>query len=220
MPEDWLPTERLRQEHTAVGFYLSGHPLDDYVGALKRKQVLTLAELEQKASGGTVVAKIAGSVAGKQERKSARGNRFAFVQLSDTTGLYEVTVFSDTLEKFRDLLEPGQNVVLSVKAEMVADQLKLLAQAVQPVDGAVADAAAMGLKVFVNDEKAVGSIATRLIEISQGAGPRGRGPVHLVLTHPDLPGEVEMALPKEYPLNPQVKGALKHIQGVQMVEEF
>jgi DNA polymerase-3 subunit alpha len=220
MPEDWLPTERLRQEHTAVGFYLSGHPLDDYAGALKRKNVLTLAELEQKAQGGTVVANLAGPVAGKQDRKSARGNRFAFVQLSDPTGLYEVTVFSDTLEKFREYLEAGQNVVLSVKAELEADQLKLLAQAVQPVDASVADAAAMGLKIFVNDEKAVGSISTRLEEVSKDAGPRGRGPVHLVLMHPELPGEVEMALPDEYPLNPQVKGALKHIQGVQMVEEF
>ncbi len=220
MPEDWLPNERLGQEHTAIGFYLSGHPLDDYAGALKRKNVLTLDELHQKAAGGTVVAKIAGSVAGKQERKSARGNRFAFVQLSDPTGLYEVTVFSDTLEKFRDLLEPGQNVVLMVKAELEADQLKLLAQGVQAVDGAVADAAAMGLKIYVNDQSAVGSIATRLDEVSKGAGPRGRGPVHLVLIHPDLPGEVEIALKDEYPLNPQVKGALKHIQGVQLVEEF
>jgi len=88
------------------------------------------------------------------------------------------------------------------------------------VDGAVADAAAMGLKIYVNDEIAVGSIATRLDEVSKGAGPRGRGPVHLVLVHPDLPGEVEIALKDEYPLNPQVKGALKHIRGVQMVEEF
>jgi DNA polymerase-3 subunit alpha len=220
MPEDWLPNERLGQEHIAIGFYLSGHPLDDYAGALKRKNVLTLDELHQKAAGGTVVAKIAGSVAGKQERKSARGNRFAFVQLSDPTGLYEITVFSDTLKKFRDLLEPGQNVVLIVKAELEADQLKLLAQGVQPVDGAVADAAAMGLRIFVNDEMAVDSIATRLAEVSKGAGPRGRGPVHLVLTHPELPGEVEIALKNEYPLNPQVKGALKHIQGVQLVEEF
>jgi len=220
MPEDWLPNERLGQEHTAIGFYLSGHPLDDYAGALKRKNVLTLDELHQKAAGGTVMAKIAGSVAGKQERKSARGNRFAFVQLSDPTGLYEVTVFSDTLEKFRDLLEPGQNVVLSVKAELEADQLKLLAQAVQAVDASVADAATMGLKIFVNDQAAVGSIATRLDEVSKGAGPRGRGPVHLLLIHPDLPGEVEIALKDEYPLNPQVKGALKHIQGVQLVEEF
>ncbi|MBL4749487.1 MAG: DNA polymerase III subunit alpha [Amylibacter sp.] len=220
MPEDWLPNELLGQEHTAIGFYLSGHPLDDYAGALKRKNVLTLDELHQKAAGGTVVAKIAGSVAGKQERKSARGNRFAFVQLSDPTGLYEVTVFSDTLEKFRDLLEPGQNVVLSVKAELEADQLKLLAQGVQAVDASVADAATMGLRIFVNDQAAVGSIATRLDAVSKGAGPRGRGPVHLVLIHPDLPGEVEMALPNEYPVSPQVKGALKHISGVQMVEEF
>jgi len=220
MPEDWLPNERLGQEHTAIGFYLSGHPLDDYAGALKRKNVLTLDELHQKAQGGTVVAKIAGSVAGKQERKSARGNRYAFVQLSDPTGLYEVTVFSDTLEKFRDLLEPGQNVVLSVKAELEADQLKLLAQGVQPIDGAVADAATMGLRIYLNDAAAVGSIATRLAEVSKAAGPRGRGPVHLVLCAPDLPGEVEMALKDEYPVSPQVKGALKHIQGVQMVEEF
>ena len=78
----------------------------------------------------------------------------------------------------------------------------------------------MGLRIFVNDEMAVDSIATRLAEVSKGAGPRGRGPVHLVLTHPELPGEVEIALKNEYPLNPQVKGALKHIQGVQLVEEF
>ncbi|MCP5072404.1 MAG: DNA polymerase III subunit alpha [Rhodobacteraceae bacterium] len=220
MPEDWLPTERLAEEHQAVGFYLSGHPLDDYLGPLKRKNILTLSELHQKAKGGPVVAKIAGSVSGKQERKSARGNRFAFVQLSDPTGLYEVTVFSDTLEKCRDLLTAGQNVVLTVEANLEADQLKLLARGAQPVDAAVMDAAAMGLRVFVNDEVAIESVATRLEEATKGAGKRGRGPVHLVLSHPDLPGEVEVALKQEYTLNPQIKGAIKHVPGVQVVEEF
>ena len=60
------------------------------------------------------VEKLAGSVAARQERKSAKGNRFAFVSLSDPTGLYEVTVFSDVLEACRDHLEPGKNVVLTV----------------------------------------------------------------------------------------------------------
>ncbi|PIB26027.1 DNA polymerase III subunit alpha [Amylibacter kogurei] len=220
MPDDWLPTERLAEEHKAIGFYLSGHPLDDYLPALKRKKVLTLAELEQRATAGGVVAKIAGSVASKQERKSARGNRFAFVQLSDPTGLYEVTVFSDTLEKFRDYLEPGQNVVLSVEAKLEADQLKLLCRGAQPVDVSVQDAAAMGLKVFVNEESAIFSVATRLNEVARDKSIRGRGPVHLVLSHADLPGEVEVALKGEYPMNPQIKGALKHINGVQFVEEF
>ncbi|MEM6620268.1 MAG: DNA polymerase III subunit alpha, partial [Pseudomonadota bacterium] len=181
MPEDWLPMERLSEEHQGVGFYLSGHPLDDYQGALKRQGVLTLSELEQKARGGAVAAKIAGAVAGRQERKSARGNRFAFVQLSDPTGLYEVTIFSDTLEVARDLLVAGQSVVLTVEATLEADQLKLLARGVQPVDAAVANAASAGLKVFLNAPEAVGSIATRLEEASKGAPARARGPVHLVL---------------------------------------
>ena len=220
MPEDWLPTERLAQEHQAVGFYLSGHPLDDYLGPLKRKNVLTLAELQQKAKAGAVVAKIAGSVSGKQERKSARGNRFAFVQLSDPTGLFEVTVFSDTLEKYRDVLVPGQNVVLTVEANLEAEQLKLLARGAQEVDAAVVDAAAMGLRVFIDDEDAVSSVATRLEDATKSSGRRNLGPVHLVLSHPDLPGEVEVALKKEYALNPQIKGAIKHVPGVQLVEEF
>ncbi|MEM7438754.1 MAG: DNA polymerase III subunit alpha [Pseudomonadota bacterium] len=220
MPEDWLPTERLAEEHQGIGFYLSGHPLDDYLGPLKRQKVLTLAELEQKVQGGPVAAKIAGSVAGKQERKSGRGNRYAFVQLSDPTGLYEVTVFSDTLEKCRDILTPGQSVVLAVEANLEADQLKLLARGAQTVDQAVAGAASAGLKVYLNEPDAVPSVATRLEESSKGADNRSKGPVHLILMHPELPGEVEIALPDAYVVNPQIKGALKHVPGVQMVEEF
>ena len=220
MCEDWLPTERLAMEHLAIGFYLSGHPLDDYLGPLKRNKVLTLAELENKVKGGAVAAKISGTISGKQERKSARGNRFAFVQLSDPTGLFEVTVFSDTLEKYRDVLMPGENVVMTVEATSEADQLKLLCRGAQLVDVAVADAAAMGLKVYIGDEDAIGSVATRLEEANKSGNARQRGPVHLVLMHPDLPGEVEIALKNDYVLNPQIAGALKHVPGVQMVEEF
>jgi DNA polymerase-3 subunit alpha len=67
--QDWLPSERLSEEFKAVGFYMSGHPLDDYMPPLKRKGVLTLDEVTAKAEGGAVVAKLAGVVAGRQERK-------------------------------------------------------------------------------------------------------------------------------------------------------
>jgi DNA polymerase III subunit alpha len=220
MPEDWLPVERLGQEHQAVGFYLSGHPLDDYQGPLKRKGVLTLAEVTQKAEGAPTGAKIAGTVASRQERKSARGNRFAFVQLSDPTGLYEVTVFSDTLEKYRDLLTAGENVVLGVKANIEGDQLKLLASSVQRVDAAVADAAEMGLRVIVNEDEAAGSICRVLEGAKKGTDPRSRGPINLLLMHPELPGEVEISLGDGFPVNPQIMGAIKSLPGVVAVEEF
>lgn len=146
--EDWLPAERLTEEQRAIGFYLSGHPLDDYMAPLKRKGVLSLDELAAKAENGPLVAKLAGVVAGRQERKSAKGNRFAFVQLSDSSGAYEVTLFSDTLEKTREHLEAGAKVVITVEATLEADQLKLLGRSVAPVDVAVADAGASGLRVF------------------------------------------------------------------------
>ena len=218
-PEDWLPTERLAEEHMAVGFYLSGHPLDDYMGPLRRQRVMTLAEVEERVKSGPVAAKIAGAVAGRQERKSARGNRFAFVQLSDPTGLYEVTVFSDTLEKYRDLLEPGANVVLSVEATLESDQLKLLARGVQPIDAAVEGADPAGLKIYLSSPDAIASVQKRL-EDPSGAKVRSRGPVNLVLMAPDLPGDVEVQLPHKYAITPQIKGAIKHVNGVAHVEDF
>ncbi|MDJ0627791.1 MAG: DNA polymerase III subunit alpha [Rhodobacter sp.] len=217
--EDWLPNERLAEEHIAIGFYLSGHPLDDYMGPLKRKGVNTLAEVTAQAERAPLVAKIAGAVAGRQERKSARGNRFAFVQLSDPTGLYEVTIFADTLETAREHLDPGQNVVLSVEATMEADQLKLLARSVSPIDTVAADAGSMGLRVFVDEPAAVQSVAALLERATAEAKSRARGPVQLCLMAPDLPGEVEIALGDRFHVNPQIKGALKSLGGVVTVED-
>ncbi len=215
--EDWLPAERLTEEFTAIGFYLSGHPLDDYMGPLKRKGVLTLHEVTQKAERGAHVAKMAGTVAGRQERKSARGNRFAFVQLSDTTGAYEVTMFSDTLETARDHLDTGAKVMLTVEATMESDQLKLLGRSVTPFDTAVIDTSSMGLKVFVEAEAAVQSVAKVLGDLPKGG--QGKGPIQLCLMTEGLPGEVEIDLPGAYPVSPQIKGAIKSLTGVLDVEE-
>ncbi len=44
--------------------------------------------------------------------------------------------------------------------------------------------------------------------------------MNLILMHPDLPGEVEVALPDPYPMSPQVMGALKTVPGVVHIEEF
>ncbi len=214
--EEWTPTERLTEEHAAIGFYLSGHPLDDYVGPLKRKRIAFYKDLPKR--GGA--ARVAGSVMKRQERKSARGNRFAFVELSDPTGLYEVTVFSDVLAANRHLLEPGSNVVLSVEVEAEGDQLKLLCRGAMAVDDVVADAAAAGLRVFVSAESALASLEARLEDArAQGRGKRG-GPVEIVVSDPALGAEIEVALPGDWPVTPQVIGAIKAAPGVAHVETF
>jgi DNA polymerase-3 subunit alpha len=63
-------------------------------------------------------------VVGRQERKSARGNRFAFVQLSDFTGNFEVTLFSDVLERSRNNLDSGTRIILTVEASLEEGTVK------------------------------------------------------------------------------------------------
>ncbi|MCA0929195.1 DNA polymerase III subunit alpha [Ruegeria profundi] len=217
---DWLPAERLSEEFKAIGFYLSGHPLDDYMPALKRKQVMTLDDVTEKARSGPFIAKMAGVVAGRQERKSAKGNRFAFAQLSDPTGAYEVTLFSETLEKSREFLETGAQVVLSAEATMESDQLKLLARSVGPADSVVAEAGATGLRIFVDVPEVLPTVA-KVLEDAAGAAKRAaKGPIHICLLDPGLPGDVEMDLGQDFPINPQIKGAIKSLDGVSLVEEI
>ncbi|MCX7560973.1 DNA polymerase III subunit alpha [Sulfitobacter sp. F26204] len=226
--DDWEAAERLTEEFKAVGFYLSGHPLDDYMTPLKRKwgrdagvPFMTLDELTEKVTDrGAMNARLAGVVAGRQERKSARGNRFAFAQMSDPTGGYEVTLFSDTLEAARDHLETGAKVVVTVEATMEADQLKLLGRSVAPVDAAVADAGNMGLRVFIDGAEAIGAVADVLDSARRAAKTAGRGPVQLCLMDPNLPGEVEVDLGQEFPVTPKIKSAIRSLGGVLEVEEI
>ncbi len=231
---DWLPLDRLGAEQTAIGFYLSGHPLDDYMAPLKRKGVLTLAELALRAAGGAMVARIAGTVTARQERKSARGNRFAFVGVQDPTGSCEVTVFSDVLEASRAQLEPGQNVVLTVEANLEGETLKLLARAVQPIDLVVADAGSSGLRIHVQHAEAVNSVALLLGRVAADAargqngtangaangGNRSRGPIALCINDRDTGREIDVTLAQTYPVNPQIRGAIKSLAGVVMVEDL
>ncbi len=216
--DDWLPAERLAQEHQAIGFYLSGHPLDDYMTPLRRQKVMTLAELAAAAEGGPMVARLAGAVAARQERKSARGNRFAFVQMSDPTGLYEVTVFSDVLEGARDLLDAGSNVVITVEATLEGETLKLLARVVQPVDAVAADAGGGALRIHLDRAEAAASVASLLARVAADGG-RARGSITICVPDRESGREIDVLLPRVWPVTPQVKGALRSLAGVVLVED-
>jgi DNA polymerase-3 subunit alpha len=218
--DDWFLNERLDQEQQAIGFYLSGHPLDDYMAPLKRKGVQTLAEVTEAAQGGPLVAKLAGAISGRQERKSARGNRFAFVQASDPTGRYEVTVFSDTLEAARDHLETGNKVVLTVEANLEGDTLKLLCRGAQPIDTVAAQAGATGLRIHLGEAAAASAVASILGRFAEDrAAARLKGPLTFCIA--DEQGrEIDIAAGDGFPVSPQIKGALKHVAGVVLVEDL
>ncbi|MEM8596628.1 MAG: DNA polymerase III subunit alpha, partial [Pseudomonadota bacterium] len=225
--EDWLPAARLSEEHGAVGFYLSGHPLDIYADVLAAKRITTHSAFLDRFGAGGGGGRIAGTLSGVQVRKSARGNRFAYLQFSDPSGGYEVMAFSEALAEAEasGLLETGANLVLSVETEGEAAGGRIMLRGVQPIAEITADTTS-GLRVHLAEASALPSIEKRLalgreLVAQQGAGragARATGPISLVLPLVDEGSEVELELPGRWPVGPEIRGMLKDIAGVATVE--
>ena len=82
--------------------------------------------------------RMAGVLIRKAEKISAKnGNKFAFLTLSDSSGVFEVMLFSETLMRCRSFLEPGEALLLMVDAELRDDQLRMTVQDVKPLDQAL-----------------------------------------------------------------------------------
>ena len=218
---DWMPAERLAEEHKAIGFYLSGHPLDDYLPALRRKKAMTLAELQEKAErDGAAVARVGVIVSALQERKSGRGTRFFRMNISDPTGQVSgMALFPDDFDAVRRVFDQTVQVVMTLEARFNEGQFDPVARSVTPLEAVVADAGSTGLKIFIEEPEAVGIVARVLADAAEKARGMARGPIQFCLIHPDLPGEVEIDTGVEYPVTPQIKGAIKSLPGVILVEE-
>ena len=93
--EPWLPAERLRREYDAIGFFLSGHPLDDYATVLKRLRVQSWAEFSRAVKTGATAGKVAATVVSRMERRTKTGNKMGIMGLSDPTGHFEAVLFSE-----------------------------------------------------------------------------------------------------------------------------
>ncbi len=210
---DWAPMEKLQNEFAAIGFYLSSHPLAAYERSLQRLGVSRAADLAVLlARGAPGRIKLAGTIIDRQERTSAKGNRFAFVQCSDQSGAFELTVFSELLGSKRNLLEPGQAVLVTADGRLDGEQVKLTAQSIEKLEDAVANAAA-GLRIVLSDLAALEALRKTL------EGKRGRGRVTLVVPMPD-DAEAEVTLPGTYSIAGGLRDAIGGLPGIAQVEEI
>ncbi|MGL4634514.1 MAG: DNA polymerase III subunit alpha [Beijerinckiaceae bacterium] len=211
LPEvaNWTAMERLQKEFAAIGFFLSGHPLDDYAPVLERMRVPTQGAFLRAVKQGATFGRLAATVIDRQERRTRTGTRMGIIVLSDQSGQFEVVIFSERLVQFRDLLEPGKVVLITVSASYENEDARLIVQAVEDLDQAVARGQ-KGVRIFLRDEEPLSSLAARL-------GRKGEGDVYVVV----LTGsgeEVEVRLPGRFDVNPTIVGSLKAVSGVLAVQ--
>jgi DNA polymerase-3 subunit alpha len=216
--EPWLPAERLQKEFDAIGFFLTGHPLDDYAVALKRLRVQSWAEFARAVKAGAGGGRVAGTVVSRTERRTRNGTKMGIIGLSDPSGHYEAVLFAEGLAQYRDLLEPGTAVLLFLTAEVQAEEVRARIQSVEPLDEAAAKMQ-KGLRVFLRNEAPLDGLVRRLEPggVSRNGAESADGEVSMVLMLQNG-SEVEVKLPGRFKVSPQIAGAIKAVAGVVTVE--
>ena len=209
---DWTQSERLKLEFEALGLYLSSHPLDSYHAQLDKLKVTPSNQLAQAMRGQlSARVRLAGKISSVQERVSAKGNRFAFVQLTDKAGMFEATFFSEALNAARPFLDSDAPVLLSADAKQENDTIRLLAVGLQSLDEAIAmHHSGLGLKI---------ADASCLVPIKDALREDGGGLAPLKFVVVDGMREIEISLPNRFRLSGNLRQKLHTIPGIiQMFE--
>lgn len=207
----WPALEKLREEFEAVGFYLSSHPLDSYKSVLDQLHVVPSAQLlehlQTRSSVGRVT--MAGVLIAKKERRSAKGNKYAFLTLSDSSGVYEITCFSEILLRCRDFLDVGTSLLVRCDAMLEDDGLRLTAGDIELLEGKNLNLKEISLTC---DSSA---ISLDHLKSMVAALPKGRGIIRLSMQLEDQ--NVHLELPDKYELNPALQADFEEIPGVTSV---
>jgi len=240
---DWSALEKLEHEFTAIGFYLSSHPLSDYSNALKGLGVLPSNLLAEKLDGQYRPVKLAGIVMGRKFKTSDKG-RFAFLQLSDMGGVFEVSVFNEMLlSQQRDNLENGKILLVTADGKSEEAGIRLIAQNITLLDDAIAKQQKMRSSgkfvITINHEAALnplhnllgnpsgqGAAVKLLIQVSSLRGEaeaiqKGKDglPRELKLHRNDGVKTAEIELAGKYTLSPSTLDKIRTIKGVVEAKE-
>ena len=109
---DWNFEERLSKEFEAIGFYISDHPLNQFKEIFNDYKIINFQLFN--SDNQIKEANIAATLLKIQERKTAKGNSYAVLKLTDLSSVFELFIFSDTLELNRNILKEGNSLILKI----------------------------------------------------------------------------------------------------------
>lgn len=185
--DEWPMLEKLNHECAALGFYLSSHPLEGYAPAFKRMGVVSSASFAKQLTSQYKPLKLAGIVISSKIKVSPRG-RFAFVQLSDAEGNFEVSIFdAELLNQSHELLISGSAILIHADGKADENGARLIAQKLEKLDTATQDIKAQSLTLIIGDVSEISKLKLLLHIVEKGAKvkiivPLIEGDVHIELT--------------------------------------
>lgn len=180
LPE-WPMRERLQYEKELLGFYITGHPADEFEQDLRAFRGVSLAEIEEEPDGSVLT--VSGLVMSKEVRLSKKDQRpWAVVQIEDRTGRMEILVWSDDYQKIgNDLLEGQPVVVCGPLERRDDDRPRLMPQVVLTLEEALRTQV-RDVFVFLPRESCREEVFRRIAEVV--VRHRGDRPLCLIVPGP------------------------------------
>ena len=121
--KDWEFEERLSKEFEAVGFFISDHPLNQFKEIFDDYKIIDYQYFYQ--NDDIKENNIAATLLKVTERKTAKGNSYAVLKLTDLTSVFELFIFSDVLDLNRDNLKEGSSLILTLTKNISSDEDKI-----------------------------------------------------------------------------------------------
>ena len=141
--EPWSEEEQLSAEKQVLGFYLTGHPYDQYREELANITHGSIAELQGKIKQayGKTAARVAGLVTSLRTRQTRKGKMMAFAVLDDCSGRLELAAFSTVYEQCQASLVVGQLIVVEggLAIDDYSGMLRLTIESLYSIDEARAE---------------------------------------------------------------------------------
>ncbi len=138
--EPWDRMTALRFEREAMGFHVSGHPLDDYRSVIATFCTTESARLAEATTTGTIV--IAGLVTRVRQIITQRGahanQRMAIATLADRTGNFDAVLFAETFASCGELMQDGKVVLIAGSIDRSRAEAGVIVDRVYSIDDAAA----------------------------------------------------------------------------------
>jgi DNA polymerase-3 subunit alpha len=208
----WSAQERLDHERESVGFYLSGHPLEDFYASAPSGVFSAFSDIGEGVEGEQRNLAMAAVIKRVQARPAQSGGQFAYVAFSDPTGEYEAMVMPEDFTRERDQIQPGRAVLFRARARWRDGDLKLAAAGFEPIEAAEARNAE-GLRIVLKEGALMDVLAATLKGLPPERDMRG---LTLILKLSDG-REVELKCQGRFPAGASARAALKAAKGVEKV---
>ena len=142
----WSLTEKLGFEKELLGFYVTGHPLDEYRTALENPKFVPIARLSSQESKTTVT--VAGQFVSVERRFTKKdGKPFAIVKVEDLTDQVEVMIWNEAFTRVQKFIELGAVVSITGRLDLRDEGPRIAADDVKPLKKPGADEKALVLKL-------------------------------------------------------------------------